>query len=44
MKERLAASGMEPAGGTPQQLLDVIKRDIAKWRGVVKAANIKPET
>jgi tripartite-type tricarboxylate transporter receptor subunit TctC len=44
VKDRLAASGLEPAGGTPQQLLDVIQRDIAKWRGVVKAANIKPET
>jgi tripartite-type tricarboxylate transporter receptor subunit TctC len=43
MKERLAASGMEPAGGTPQQLLDVIQRDIAKWQRVVKVAGIKAE-
>ncbi len=44
VKERLAVGGLEPAGGTPQQLLEVIKRDIVKWRDVVKTANIKPDT
>ncbi len=41
MKKRLAADGVEPAGGPPEQFLDVIARDVEKWKKVVKAANIK---
>jgi tripartite-type tricarboxylate transporter receptor subunit TctC len=41
VKERMAASGLEPVGGTPAQLRAVIESDIAKWQKVVKAANIK---
>ena len=41
MKRRLAADGVEPAGGPPEQFLDVIARDVEKWKKVVKAANIK---
>ena len=41
MKKRLAADGVEPAGGSPEQFLDVIARDVEKWKKVVKAANIK---
>ncbi len=44
VKERIAADGMEPAGGSPEHLREVIKRDIAKWQRVVKIANIKPES
>ncbi len=40
VKERLAASGLEPAGGTPERLREIIQRDVAKWQGVVKAARI----
>lgn len=41
VKESIALNGMEPVGGTPAALRDVVKRDIAKWQRVVKAANIK---
>ena len=41
VKERMAASGLEIVGGTPAYLRKVIEQDIAKWKKVVKAANIK---
>ena len=40
MKKRLAADGVEPAGGSPEQFLDVIARDVEKWKKVVKEARI----
>jgi len=43
VKERMASFGFEPAGGSPDRLREVIKREIAKWQKVVKIANIKPE-
>ncbi len=42
VKERLAASGMEPAGGSPERLRMVLERDVAKWQRVVETAGIKP--
>jgi tripartite-type tricarboxylate transporter receptor subunit TctC len=30
-----------PPGGTPERLRDLLRRDVAKWQGVVKAAGIK---
>jgi tripartite-type tricarboxylate transporter receptor subunit TctC len=41
MKKRLASDAVEPAGGPPEQFLQAIERDVAKWKKVVKAANIK---
>lgn len=41
MKKRMAADGVEPAGGPPEQFLNAIARDVEKWKKVVKAANIK---
>lgn len=41
MKKRLAGDGVEPAGGPPEQFMQAISRDIAKWKKVVKAANIQ---
>ncbi len=43
VKERMAGLGVDPAGGSPERLREVIKRDVAKWQEVVKARNIKPE-
>jgi tripartite-type tricarboxylate transporter receptor subunit TctC len=34
---------MEPLWLEPAQVTAAIDRDLAKWRGVVKAANIKAE-
>ncbi len=39
----LEADGSEPIGGTPEQLLALIKSDVERWRNLVKAQNIKLE-
>jgi tripartite-type tricarboxylate transporter receptor subunit TctC len=41
MKEKIAAMGPEPGGGTPEEFAALIKRDVAKWAEVIKGANIK---
>ncbi len=41
MEERLRGDGVSPASGTPEALHEQISREIAMWRDVVKAANIK---
>jgi len=40
VKARLDASGLDVVGGTQGQLREVLVEDIAKWKKVVKAANI----
>jgi tripartite-type tricarboxylate transporter receptor subunit TctC len=40
MKERMKGEGLEPIGGTPEHFLTVIRRDVEKWRKVVKDAKI----
>lgn len=40
MKDRLAGDGIEPAGGPPGQFRDAIRRDVGKWKKVVKDAGI----
>jgi tripartite-type tricarboxylate transporter receptor subunit TctC len=41
MKERLAAMGAEPVGGTPEEFGVVMARDIAKWTALAKSVGIK---
>jgi len=41
VRERLLSDGLEPAGGPPQQFLDVVRRDVPKWIRVVQQANVK---
>lgn len=41
VREKLAAQGLDTAGGTPQQFADVIRADYERFVRVVKAANIK---
>jgi tripartite-type tricarboxylate transporter receptor subunit TctC len=43
MAERLQQEGLQAAGGTPQQLLDLIRREIDVWRKVVVRAGIRAE-
>ena len=40
---RLAKQGLDPAGGTPQALGERVKRELASWTRVVKAAHIKAD-
>ena len=42
-EEQLKNDGVAPAGGSPQQFADTIKREIDSWAKVVKAANIKAD-
>ncbi|MBI0539285.1 tripartite tricarboxylate transporter substrate binding protein [Roseomonas sp. KE2513] len=39
----LRAQGVEPLGGTPEALGEMTRAEIAKWRPVVAAANIRPD-
>jgi tripartite-type tricarboxylate transporter receptor subunit TctC len=41
VKARMEASGLEVVGGTQAHLRDVLTQDIATWKKVVKAADIK---
>jgi tripartite-type tricarboxylate transporter receptor subunit TctC len=39
----IADRGATPIGGTPEQFAEHLKRETAKWAGVIKAAGIKPQ-
>jgi tripartite-type tricarboxylate transporter receptor subunit TctC len=41
--EHLQSDGQSPAGGSPEQLLATIKKEIAVWRKVVSDAGVKAE-
>jgi tripartite-type tricarboxylate transporter receptor subunit TctC len=43
VKDRLLAQGGVAVGGTPEQLAERIKADIAKWGKVARAADVKIE-
>ncbi|MDB5927726.1 MAG: tripartite tricarboxylate transporter substrate binding protein [Betaproteobacteria bacterium] len=40
-KERLAGSGYDLVGGTPEQFTELVSREIAKWADVVKRTGAK---
>ncbi len=42
-RERIAAHGLIPVGGTPAELTDYLTSEIARWTKVVKAVGIKVE-
>jgi tripartite-type tricarboxylate transporter receptor subunit TctC len=41
LEERLQQDGLSAGGGTPEQLLDMIRREMEMWRKVIAAAGIK---
>jgi tripartite-type tricarboxylate transporter receptor subunit TctC len=41
--QTLAAQGLTPAGGPPERLADLIKRDLPAWARVIKDAGITAE-
>ncbi len=43
VRERLAALGTEPTGGTPEQFAQLIRADTARWAKVVADARIRIE-
>jgi len=40
---RLNAAGVEPAGGTGSELLELVKSDIPRFRGIIQNIGIQPE-
>jgi tripartite-type tricarboxylate transporter receptor subunit TctC len=42
-KTYIASGGLEHAGGTPEEFVDVIRGDIAKWSKVFRERDIKLE-
>jgi tripartite-type tricarboxylate transporter receptor subunit TctC len=43
LRDLLARQGMTAAGGTPQQMADFLRRELARWSRVVSAAKIKAD-
>ena len=43
VRDKLAAAGIEPAGGSPQQFADFINSEIQRWAKVAQAAGVQPE-
>ncbi|HZR68232.1 MAG TPA: tripartite tricarboxylate transporter substrate binding protein [Burkholderiales bacterium] len=43
MKERLATMATEPVTSTPEEFGDLIRREMAKWAKVVRAAGLKAD-
>ena len=43
VRQRMLDSGIEPAGGTPQQFTAFIQSEMVKWGKVAKTAGIQPE-
>jgi len=41
VKQRLAAEGAEPMGGSPEQFAEQIRKDLARWSRVAREANVK---
>lgn len=41
VREKLVQVGMTPAGGTPQQFTGLVRSEVERWRGIIKARGIK---
>jgi tripartite-type tricarboxylate transporter receptor subunit TctC len=41
MRARFAEQGAEPVGNTPEEFLEFLKADLAKWAKVIKAAGVR---
>jgi tripartite-type tricarboxylate transporter receptor subunit TctC len=40
LRDKLAAAGLDPMAGTPSEFADYLKREIAKWGGIVKSTGV----
>jgi tripartite-type tricarboxylate transporter receptor subunit TctC len=43
LAKQFVALSAEPVGSTPEQFVEVLRRDIVKWAKVARAANVKAE-
>ena len=41
VRERLTSLGTEIAGGTPEELGEIVRREVARWTKVVKDSDLK---
>jgi tripartite-type tricarboxylate transporter receptor subunit TctC len=41
--DRLNKAGLEPTGGTPQDLAETVRRDIPRFRKIIQDVGIQPE-
>jgi tripartite-type tricarboxylate transporter receptor subunit TctC len=44
VEQRLRADGSSPVGNSAQEMTEVVRNDLARWRRIVKEAGIKPES
>ncbi len=42
LREKLAAQGAEPAGGTPEEFAAYLRAEAARWAPVVRASGARP--
>jgi len=43
LAQRLGAAGLEPTGGTGEALLELVRRDIPRFRKIIQDSGIQPE-
>ncbi|MFC4277278.1 Bug family tripartite tricarboxylate transporter substrate binding protein [Achromobacter aloeverae] len=43
LRQQFALEGLEPQASTPEQFADMVARDVARWRDIVRTAHIKLE-
>jgi tripartite-type tricarboxylate transporter receptor subunit TctC len=43
IRQRMTDLGFTPQGGTPQEFGEFVKRDLARWRKIVKETGVKVE-
>jgi len=43
LAELMSKQGMTPAGGTPEELHDLIRSDFERWNRIVREANIRAD-
>lgn len=43
VKDRMAAQGLFVVANTPDQLADLLKKEIPRWAKVVKNSGVKPQ-
>ena len=42
IRERMAQSGIDVVGGSPEQLGETMREDLKKWAAVARQAGVKP--
>ncbi|MBC5764551.1 Bug family tripartite tricarboxylate transporter substrate binding protein [Ramlibacter albus] len=43
VSEKFTAEGTTAVGGTPEQMMDIVRSDVERWRALAKRANLKIE-